>query len=151
VQRNEPSCFALDLDAHVAFFCSRFADGADGASFQAFQSRRFTFLYRGWARSNDQANTLYYRESEQDIVIVSEPLDRDRRNWALYPRTVFWSRVLASGRAFCPSFITSNVEGALGYAADDVSCYRWDPSADDVATGTTRGKAIISKLSTAAN
>jgi len=38
--------------------------------------------------------------------------------------------------------------GAQGYSADDVSCYRWDPSADDVATGTTRGKAIISKLST---
>jgi predicted glutamine amidotransferase len=28
---------------------------------------------------NDRANTLYYRESEQGIVIVSEPLDRDHR------------------------------------------------------------------------
>ena len=34
---------------------------------------------------NDRANTLYYRESEQDIVIVSEPLDRDRRNWVSVP------------------------------------------------------------------
>jgi glutamine amidotransferase len=34
---------------------------------------------------NDRANTLYYRESEQDIVIVSEPLDRDYRNWVSVP------------------------------------------------------------------
>jgi len=34
---------------------------------------------------NDRANTLYYRESEQDIVIVSEPLDRDHRNWVSVP------------------------------------------------------------------
>ena len=37
-------------------------------------------LYR-----DDRANTLYYRESEQDIVIVSEPLDRDHRNWVSVP------------------------------------------------------------------
>jgi glutamine amidotransferase len=30
---------------------------------------------------NDSANTLYYRESEKNIVIVSEPLDRNHRNW----------------------------------------------------------------------
>ena len=34
---------------------------------------------------NDRANTLYYRESEQNIVIVSEPLDRDHRNWVSVP------------------------------------------------------------------
>ena len=28
--------------------------------------------------------------------------------------------------------------GAQGYSADDVSCYRWDPSEDDVATGISR-------------
>jgi predicted glutamine amidotransferase len=33
---------------------------------------------------NDQANTLYYRESEGDIVIVSEPLDHDE-NWITVP------------------------------------------------------------------
>ncbi len=30
---------------------------------------------------NDRANTLYYRESAQGIVVVSEPLDSDHRNW----------------------------------------------------------------------
>jgi glutamine amidotransferase len=34
---------------------------------------------------NDRANTLYYRESEENIVIVSEPLDRDHRNWVSVP------------------------------------------------------------------
>ncbi|HXW42553.1 MAG TPA: class II glutamine amidotransferase [Xanthobacteraceae bacterium] len=34
---------------------------------------------------NDRANTLYYRESDNDIVIVSEPLDRDHKNWIAVP------------------------------------------------------------------
>jgi predicted glutamine amidotransferase len=34
---------------------------------------------------NDHANTLYYRESERGIVIVSEPLDSDRNNWVTVP------------------------------------------------------------------
>jgi predicted glutamine amidotransferase len=36
---------------------------------------------------NDRANTLYYRESEQAIVVVSEPLDSDRRNWIAVPES----------------------------------------------------------------
>ena len=34
---------------------------------------------------NDRANTLYYRESETSIVIVSEPLDQDHRSWVSVP------------------------------------------------------------------
>ncbi len=34
---------------------------------------------------NDRANTLYYRESDRGIVIVSEPLDRDHKNWIAVP------------------------------------------------------------------
>jgi predicted glutamine amidotransferase len=34
---------------------------------------------------NDRANTLYYRETERGIVIVSEPLDRDHKNWTAVP------------------------------------------------------------------
>jgi glutamine amidotransferase len=34
---------------------------------------------------NDRANTLYYRETERGIVIVSEPLDRDHKNWVTVP------------------------------------------------------------------
>jgi predicted glutamine amidotransferase len=36
---------------------------------------------------NDRANTLYYRESDQGIVVVSEPLDRDHRNWVAVPES----------------------------------------------------------------
>jgi len=34
---------------------------------------------------NDHANTLYYRESESSIVVVSEPLDTNHRNWTSVP------------------------------------------------------------------
>ena len=34
---------------------------------------------------NDRANTLYYRESDQGIVVVSEPLDSDHRKWTPVP------------------------------------------------------------------
>jgi predicted glutamine amidotransferase len=36
---------------------------------------------------NDRANTLYYRESDQGIVVVSEPLDRDHSNWIAVPES----------------------------------------------------------------
>jgi predicted glutamine amidotransferase len=36
---------------------------------------------------NDRANTLYYRESERGIVVVSEPLDSDRGNWTPVPES----------------------------------------------------------------
>jgi predicted glutamine amidotransferase len=35
--------------------------------------------------ANDQANTLYYRESGDNVVIVSEPLDTDRVHWKPVP------------------------------------------------------------------
>jgi glutamine amidotransferase len=34
---------------------------------------------------NDQANTLYYRNSDAGLVVVSEPLDRERDNWQAVP------------------------------------------------------------------
>ncbi len=36
---------------------------------------------------NDRANTLYYRESDNGIVVVSEPLDRDHSNWTSVPES----------------------------------------------------------------
>ena len=34
---------------------------------------------------NDRANTLYYRESKNAIVVVSEPLDKDHKTWVAVP------------------------------------------------------------------
>ena len=34
---------------------------------------------------NDKANTLYYRESGDSIVVVSEPLDQDHKSWIKVP------------------------------------------------------------------
>jgi predicted glutamine amidotransferase len=34
---------------------------------------------------NDRANTLYYREAENSIVVVSEPLDKNQKTWIPVP------------------------------------------------------------------
>jgi glutamine amidotransferase len=35
--------------------------------------------------TNDTANSLYYREFPDNVVIVSEPLDQDRSHWKPVP------------------------------------------------------------------
>ena len=42
-------------------------------------------LYAFRYSANDQANTLYYRESGSNVLIVSEPLDTERGNWKPVP------------------------------------------------------------------
>jgi glutamine amidotransferase len=42
-------------------------------------------LYAFRYSANDNANSLYYRESGQNVVIVSEPLDADRDHWKPVP------------------------------------------------------------------
>jgi glutamine amidotransferase len=42
-------------------------------------------LYALRYAANDNANTLYYRESGQNVVIVSEPLDQDHAHWKPVP------------------------------------------------------------------
>jgi glutamine amidotransferase len=52
-------------------FTSAMADGRD--------------LYAFRYCTDDTANTLYYRESGGNVVVVSEPLDTDRAHWKLVP------------------------------------------------------------------
>jgi glutamine amidotransferase len=42
-------------------------------------------LYAFRYAANDNANTLYYRESAGNVVIVSEPLDSERAHWKVVP------------------------------------------------------------------
>jgi glutamine amidotransferase len=42
-------------------------------------------LYAFRYAANDKANSLYYRASGDNIVVVSEPLDSERANWTLVP------------------------------------------------------------------
>jgi predicted glutamine amidotransferase len=42
-------------------------------------------LYAFRYAANDQANSLYYRESGDNVVIVSEPLDTNRTHWKQVP------------------------------------------------------------------
>jgi len=61
------------------------ADGA-GARFRftaALANGRDLYAFR--YAVNDQPNTLYYRESDAGIVVVSEPLDRDHARWESVP------------------------------------------------------------------
>ena len=42
-------------------------------------------LYAFRYATNDNANTLYYREFGDNVVVVSEPLDTDRAHWKPVP------------------------------------------------------------------
>jgi glutamine amidotransferase len=42
-------------------------------------------LYAFRYSANDTANTLYYRESGGNLIVVSEPLDADRAHWKPVP------------------------------------------------------------------
>jgi glutamine amidotransferase len=42
-------------------------------------------LYAFRYAANDKANTLYYRESGEGVVIVSEPLDGKHAHWKTVP------------------------------------------------------------------
>ena len=59
-------------------------EAADRMRFTAAMSNGQN-LYAFRYAVNDRANTLYYRESETTIVIVSEPLDKDHNNWISVP------------------------------------------------------------------
>jgi glutamine amidotransferase len=42
-------------------------------------------LYAFRYAAHDSPNSLYYQASGDDVVVVSEPLDRDHQNWTLVP------------------------------------------------------------------
>ena len=44
-------------------------------------------LYAFRYSNNDTPNTLYYRESRHNVVIVSEPLDTERSHWKAVPQS----------------------------------------------------------------
>ena len=56
---------------HPLRFTSALTDGKD--------------LYAFRYAVNDKANTLYYRAAGDNVVIVSEPLDKDRSIWTPVP------------------------------------------------------------------
>ena len=43
-------------------------------------------LYAFRYSNNDTPNTLYYREAQDNVVIVSEPLDTERAHWKAVPQ-----------------------------------------------------------------
>jgi glutamine amidotransferase len=70
----------------VAKVANLVAEAGDGAPF------RFTAalanghdLYAFRYAAHDAANSLYYRAAGNNVVVVSEPLDRDHANWVAVP------------------------------------------------------------------
>ncbi|GJD95460.1 class II glutamine amidotransferase [Methylobacterium iners] len=58
-------------DGHPFRFTAALADGRD--------------LYAFRYAANDAANSMYYRASDEGVVVVSEPLDREHANWIAVP------------------------------------------------------------------
>ena len=57
-------------------------------------------LYAFRYASTETANTLYYRQDGEDVVVVSEPLDNDRSGWQAVPPGHMI--VVRDGRAVAP-------------------------------------------------
>ena len=75
---------------------------------------------------NDKANTLYYRESEDGVVIVSEPLDKDHGNWQAVPENrVVIARHGKEGRgAAIPGRRRADLSRRFGLGRDDFTLTR---------------------------
>jgi len=68
-------------------------------------------LYAFRYAANDFANTLYYRQTETEILIVSEPIDRDHTRWKTVPE----NHVLIAPEgeaAFVQPFLDRKLEAA---------------------------------------
>ena len=78
---DNPVAAAKNVLARIADLMN---EAADRLRFTAALSNGHD-LYAFRYAVNDQANTLYYRETDNGIVIVSEPLDREYGNWITVP------------------------------------------------------------------
>jgi glutamine amidotransferase len=64
-----------------AVFLSLFGAGIEASPVAATTNVFYAFRYA----VNDAANTLYYRTSGNNVVVVSEPLDEDHASWTAVP------------------------------------------------------------------
>ena len=77
---------------------SSVAWSADDHGTAALSNGRDLYAFR--YASNETANTLYYRQVADDVVLVSEPLDHDRAGWQAVPPSHMI--VVRDGRALAP-------------------------------------------------
>jgi predicted glutamine amidotransferase len=79
---DRPVAAAEKILATLTEFANRSEPGDRFRFTAALANGRDLYAFR--YAVNDSANTLYYRESEHGIVIVSEPTDLDK-NWVTVP------------------------------------------------------------------
>jgi predicted glutamine amidotransferase len=79
----DPVAAAARTIAAIAELVRTKGDGAQFRFTAALANGRDLYAFRYSAL--DAGNTLYYRQSGTDLVVVSEPLDTDRENWASVP------------------------------------------------------------------
>jgi predicted glutamine amidotransferase len=82
VGMDEPVAAAEKILAILTGFVNRSEPGDRFRFTAALANGRDLYAFR--YAVNDSANTLYYRESDHGIVVVSEPFDRDK-NWVTVP------------------------------------------------------------------
>ena len=66
-------------------------------------------LYAFRYAANDSANSLYYRESAGNVVVVSEPLDADRSHWTPVPPGYMLTALAGKPVALAPIVAESRV------------------------------------------
>lgn len=81
--RQNPVAATARTVARITDLMGRVGEGAPFRFTAALANGHDLYAFRYAA--NDAANTLYYRASAGDVVVVSEPLDRDHGNWTAVP------------------------------------------------------------------
>ncbi len=85
--QGDPVAAAARTVAAIAELVRTKGEGAQFRFTAALANGRDLYAFR--YSTLDAGNTLYYRQSGADVVVVSEPLDSDRENWtSVAPNTV---------------------------------------------------------------
>jgi hypothetical protein len=85
------------------------------------------YLYAFRYAAHDSANTLYFRESSQELLVVSEPLDAQRDRWTEVPEVTRWWRARARERTssrFISPATRLILPGALAAAGEPPAALR---------------------------
>ncbi len=85
----------VEATARVVAAIGRLAGGKGGRAPFRFTAAlaNGNDLYAFRYSAHDRPNTLYYRQAGTDVVVVSEPLERDPENWSAVPEdTVLTAR-----------------------------------------------------------
>lgn len=81
--RKDPVAAVAQTVGQITGLITELGEGAPFRFTAALANGHDLYAFRYAA--HDSANSLYYRASGTDVVVVSEPLDRDHENWTTVP------------------------------------------------------------------